>query len=348
MDCKSSENIFLGKKITSWYLLNSRKLPWREGKNPYNIWLSEIILQQTKVVQGISYYHKFTEAFPTVFDLALADEQTVLNMWQGLGYYSRARNLLKTAKIITNDFNGEFPKNAKELSKLPGIGAYTSAAIASICFNEVVPAIDGNAYRVYSRVLGISKDISKYNSLKYFKDIAMNYIKEHQSGIFNQAIMEFGALVCTPKKPKCIICLAQDNCYAFKNNRQSDFPVKTKKIKVKERFFQYFYIINKKNEFLINKRIEDDIWKNMYQFPLKVIKNSDKEQSDFMGYKAELILEMNHKLTHQKLKIQFYKVSLPEKVFRKIAEREDYLVVTFDDYQEYPFPKPIDNFLKTI
>lgn len=348
MNCKSSENIFLEKKLTSWYLLNSRKLPWRKDKNPYNIWLSEIILQQTKVVQGIDYYHKFAETFPTIFDLAKADEQKVLNMWQGLGYYSRARNLLKTANIIANEFNGKFPESAKELSKLPGIGVYTSAAIASICFNEVVPAIDGNAYRVYSRVLGISKDISERNSVKYFKGIAMNYIKKHQSGTFNQAIMEFGALICTPKKPKCTICLAQSSCYAFRNNKQSDFPVKTKKVKVRNRFFQYFYIINKENEFLINKRVENDIWKNLYQLPLKVIENIDKEQGNFMGYKTELVLEGSHKLTHQKLKIQFYKVLLPEKVFRKIAEREDCLLVTFDDYQEYPFPKPIDDFLKTI
>ena len=226
--------------LIKWYLQNKRDLPWRNTIDPYFIWLSEIMLQQTRVAQGMPYFFAFTEAFPTVFDLAKASEQEVLKLWQGLGYYSRARNLHKTAQYVAFELDGKFPDNYKALLSLKGVGDYTAAAIASFSYNEVVPVVDGNVFRVLSRVFDIEADISQPASKKIFQELAMELMPKDHPAIFNQAIMEFGALQCVPKNPDCTICVMNDGCLALKMDKVNQLPVKLKKTKVTNRFFNYF------------------------------------------------------------------------------------------------------------
>ena len=220
------------KNVINWYSDNKRDLPWRHTVNPYFIWLSEIILQQTQVKQGLPYYKSFVKTFPTVYDLAKSDEQTVLKLWQGLGYYSRARNLHFTAKYIVNELGGNFPNSYSEIIKLKGIGDYTASAIASIAFGETTAVVDGNVYRVLSRFFGIETPINSTKGIKEFKALATELIDKREPATFNQAIMEFGAQQCKPKKPYCIICPLQSGCVAFQTNKISELPVKLKKLKV--------------------------------------------------------------------------------------------------------------------
>ncbi|MEY2629135.1 MAG: Adenine glycosylase, partial [Bacteroidota bacterium] len=227
------------KSLIQWYLQNKRDLPWRNTIDPYFIWLSEIMLQQTRVAQGLPYFLRFTEAFPTVFDLAKADEEQVLKLWQGLGYYSRARNLHKTAQQVAFEYNGEFPKSYAELLKLKGIGEYTAAAIASFAYNESVPVVDGNVYRVLSRYFEVETDIASLGAKKEFTQLAAELLPAGEANLFNQAIMEFGALQCVPKNPNCTNCIFSDSCAALQKKKVDQLPVKSKKIKVKTRFFTY-------------------------------------------------------------------------------------------------------------
>ena len=235
------EMIF-SNKLISWYLQNKRDLPWRKTKNPYFVWLSEIMLQQTRVAQGMSYYLKFTETFPTVFDLAKADESTVLKMWQGLGYYSRARNLHATAKHIAFELDGKFPSTYKEIVKLKGIGDYTASAIASICFTEPTAVVDGNVYRVLSRYFGIETPINSSAGNKEFKELAQTLIDTLKPGTYNQAIMDFGAIQCKPKNPICLFCPFSESCVALQKNKIDTLPVKDKKTKVRDRYFNYLVL----------------------------------------------------------------------------------------------------------
>ena len=251
-----------------WYLQNRRELPWRKTKNPYFIWLSEIMLQQTRVAQGMAYYLKFTSTFPTVFDLAKADESTVLKMWQGLGYYSRARNLHFSAKLIANEFNGEFPSTFSEIIKLKGIGDYTASAIASICFDEPTAVVDGNVYRVLSRYFGIKTPINSSAGIKEFKLLAQSLIDKNKAGTFNQAIMDFGALHCKPQNPLCDTCPFSDSCYALEKKLTKELPVKAKKIKVRKRYFNFLVIKTKNNSTILSERKGKGIWQGLYQFPL--------------------------------------------------------------------------------
>lgn len=256
-----SNNIYL------WYHTNKRNLPWRNTNDPYKIWLSEIILQQTRVSQGTNYYLRFTEFFPNVQQLAEANEDEVLKLWQGLGYYSRARNLHSTAKIIVNSYNSIFPDNYNDILKLKGIGPYTAAAIASIAFNLPYPTVDGNIYRLLSRYFGIDTPIDSTNGKKQFQQLAEELISEKEPGMHNQALMEFGALQCTPKSPDCISCPISSSCFAFQKKVVSDLPVKEKRTKQSKRFF-YFYIIDNGTYIYIRKRTANDIWKNLYELPL--------------------------------------------------------------------------------
>ena len=224
--------IFVNQLIR-WYSHQKRDLPWRRTNNPYKIWLSEIILQQTRVNQGMPYYLNFVDKYPTVNDLAAAQEQEVLRLWQGLGYYSRARNLHSCAKMVVGEYDGQFPNKFEELLKLKGIGRYTAAAIASMAFNQVNAVVDGNVYRVLSRVFGLYDDIAETKSAKVFEKLANELIPKDQPGEFNQAIMDFGAIQCTPKSPACAICPLSDSCYAFNKGETEQLPVKTKKVKVK-------------------------------------------------------------------------------------------------------------------
>ena len=271
-------------QIYYWYSKNKRDLPWRKTDEPYKIWISEIILQQTRVKQGNDYYLRFVNYFPNVKKLAEATEDEVLKLWQGLGYYSRARNLHTAAKYIMKELGGKFPETYNGILKLKGVGPYTAAAIASIAFDLPYPAVDGNVYRVLSRYLGISTPIDSEKGKKELWELAFKLVPEKGAGFHNQALMEFGALQCVPQKPDCSNCPVQQNCYAANHKKISELPVKTKKTKQSQRFFYYYYIKYKNYTFL-EKRTKNDIWKNLYQFPLY---ESDHELSE-----KEILSERN-------------------------------------------------------
>ena len=336
--------------LTKWYLQNKRDLPWRNTQNPYFIWLSEIMLQQTRVAQGMPYFYSFTNAFPTVFDLANASEEQVLKLWQGLGYYSRARNLHKTAQFVAFELNGIFPHNYSDLLKLKGVGEYTAAAIASFSYNEAVPVVDGNVFRVLSRYFNIETDISVASAKKEFAALAYELMPKNNPALFNQAIMEFGALQCVPKNPNCESCIFSSSCVALQKKKVSELPVKSKKLKVKKRFFNYLIYIDEEEKTMICKRTEKGIWHNLYEFPL--IETGKEEDFDFISPQILennfidntiiSISEMNiksqiHKLSHQHLHIKFWKVNLKGTIKGGI------------DYQtllSYPFPIVIYNFIE--
>lgn len=253
--------------LFKWYRTNARDLPWRNTINPYHIWVSEVILQQTRVVQGISYYNRFIERFPTIQSLAQANIDDVMKVWQGLGYYTRARNLKAGANQVIEQYNGNLPKTYKELLRIKGIGAYSAAAVASFAFGEAVPAVDGNGYRILSRIFGIFTPIDSGTGKKEFFALANELIPKNESGRFNQALIDFGALQCTPKSPVCSGCPFSVHCYAYKNNLTTVLPIKRKKKPPVERFFYYFLIKHKGHTF-IKRRQEKDIWHSLYEFPM--------------------------------------------------------------------------------
>lgn len=333
--------------LTTWYLVNKRDLPWRNTTNPYHIWLSEIMLQQTRVAQGLPYYIAFTSVFQTVFDLANASEESVLKLWQGLGYYSRARNLHFTAKYIASELNGVFPDNYKDLLKLKGIGEYTAAAIASFSYNEAVPVVDGNVFRVLSRYFNIETDILSASAKKEFTLLASELISKENPALFNQAIMEFGALQCVPKSPNCNVCVFNESCSALQFKKVNLLPVKIKKLKIKNRFLHYLYVFDNKNKTYVNQRLDKGIWQNLYEFPLIETENTvtDDElltliEEKFENIKTITFLENEsiiHKLTHQHLNIKFWKVHL-DTIFDNGLD--------FSDLNKLPFPIVLHNFIK--
>ena len=337
------------KNLTRWYSVNKRSLPWRSTRDPYLIWLSEIILQQTRVNQGLSYYENFVEHFPTVFDLASASEERVLKLWQGLGYYSRARNLHVTAKYIVDHNKGVFPDSYRELIKLKGVGDYTASAIASICYNEKCAVVDGNVYRVLSRVFGIETPINSTVGIKEFKALAQRLLPKAEIGDYNQAIMEFGKPWCKPKNPICKECVLSTNCIAFQTNKIAELPVKTKKLKVSKRYLNFLVVLSENEQILLEKREANGIWKNLYQFPLietershtkkELIANQDFQkiiQSEFSIslYNASDIV---HKLSHQHLYTKFWIVKV--KVHRIGG-------IDISDLRKYPVPILIANFIE--
>ena len=249
-----------------WYEKEHRELPWRNTKEPYNVWLSEIIMQQTRVDQGLAYYLKFLDLFPTVQQLAAATEGEILNAWQGLGYYSRGRNLHYTAKMITTEMEGHFPNNYKELLLLKGVGPYTAAAISSICFNEKQAVVDGNVERFISRYFGVKEAVNESKGKKMISEIANELIIEEHPGDHNQSMMEMGATVCTPKKPKCETCPFSASCYALKNDIVNQLPLKVKKTKVVDRIIDYLVCLNN-DQILMKKRTDKDIWLGLFDFP---------------------------------------------------------------------------------
>jgi len=298
------------RKIISWYEENKRDLPWRLTRNPYQIWLSEIILQQTRVAQGLPYYERFVENFPDVKSLADASENRVLRLWQGLGYYSRARNLHACAKKIAYENKGSFPSTYEELKALPGVGPYTAAAIASMAFGERVAVVDGNVFRVLARIFGIDKDISGNEGKIFFSEKANELIDSERPDIYNQAIMEFGALHCTPKQPKCDSCIFNKACFACQTDQQAILPVKSKRQKIKVRHFTYI-IIERQGRLLMRKRDPGDIWSGLYDFFLvehqRHVK-TEKILSDqhLKGLYPEIISKVyKHILSHQHLMTRF-------------------------------------------
>ena len=256
------------EKILSWYAIHKRELPWRGSRDAYKIWLSEVILQQTRVAQGTPYYLRFVEAFPTVHDLAGASEEKILKLWQGLGYYSRARNLHAAAKTVVKEYNGKFPETYKGLLKLKGVGDYTASAIASICFNEPEPVVDGNVYRVLARYFGVDKAINSSEGIKYFKKLAREVMDTDKIRDYNQGIMEFGAMQCTPKKPDCMFCPLNESCEALQKGRVQELPVKIGKTKVRQRYFNYMVFLDADGNTLLQQRTGKGIWQNLWEFPL--------------------------------------------------------------------------------
>ena len=332
-----------GNNIIKWYEINKRDLPWRLTNDPYKIWLSEVLLQQTRVDQGIGYYNRFIEAYPTVQDLANAKEEEVLNLWQGLGYYSRARNLHFAARQIVNEFMGDFPKSYKEILKLKGVGDYTASAIASICYHEPVAVVDGNVYRVLSRFLKVSTPIDSTEGKKEFKNIAMDLIVGHNPNQFNQGVMELGATICSPKKPKCEECPLNEACMSYAANEMLEYPIKSKKIKQRVRYFNYL-VISDGNHFYIEQRLGKGIWENMFQFPLIETDEELTEWEDKIeGVTLEKVsLPIKHILSHQKIFAKFWEFRVTKSSFNSLS---NWLKVTEEDLEHKPIPKLIDNYI---
>ena len=336
--------------LLQWYTLNKRELPWRGTNNPYFIWLSEIILQQTRVEQGLPYYLKFIKEFPTVTDLAIAQEDKVLKLWQGLGYYSRARNLHFSAKSIVQDYDGLFPKTYNDILNLKGVGTYTAAAISSFAFELPYAVVDGNVIRVLSRIFGVEIPFDTALGKKKYQGLAQNLLDKKKSGENNQAIMEFGAIQCTPKLPRCSSCPFSFNCVAYSTNSIEKFPVKSKKIKVKKRFLNYLLIQNE-NAIILGKRSKG-IWKGLYEFPFieYPTKKSEKtviisnEWIDFFkntDYKIESVSdEFIHKLSHQHIYAKFWTVNVEE------FELKNYFFARNFKLKNYPVARLTDKFLK--
>ena len=327
--------------LIKWYNLNKRNLPWRNTVDPYKIWISEIILQQTRVEQGLPYYNKFILNFPNIIKLSQAKEDKVLKLWQGLGYYSRARNLHFTSKYITEKLNGEFPKNYDGLIKLKGVGKYTASAISSFAYNEKKAVLDGNVFRVLSRYFGVFDPIDSTLGLKLFEEISFKNLPIKNIATYNQSIMEFGALQCKPASPNCELCPLNFNCWAFLNNKISSLPVKNKKIIKKERFFNFIVLANEKFVF-IEKRIKNDIWKNLYQFPL--FEDSDlnfKPAKDLV--KNGVLLKktkIKHILTHQRLNVVFWHYNV-----NKLEKNKKYKTIEIKKIDQYPVPKIVENYI---
>lgn len=345
----------ISKKLIRWYEQNARDLPWRNSLDPYKIWLSEIILQQTRVAQGLPYYQKFVEAFPTVFDLAKSSEQKILKLWQGLGYYSRARNLHQAARQIVKDYKGVFPKEYNELKKLKGVGDYTAAAIASFCFNKTHAVVDGNVYRVLSRLFAVETPIDSTGGKKEFALLANELIDKKAPGKYNQAIMEFGATYCTPSNPNCQECIFNDKCLSGVAGKAGNYPVKSAKTKTKTRYFEYFFLKQKQNTF-IEKRIGKDIWKNLYQLPVLEFSQKPSKQVVLRELQKEILKSSlknftiqkisshkKHQLSHQTIMARFWQIRLD-----KIYSMSSYKQVTIKSIKKYPFPVLINNRLQEI
>jgi A/G-specific adenine glycosylase len=337
-------------ELVKWYNENKRDLPWRHTTNAYIIWLSEVILQQTRVEQGLPYFNRFVEAYPTVSDFAAADETEILRLWQGLGYYSRGRNMLKTARIVQQEYGGKFPTKYDDLLKLTGIGEYTAAAIASFAANEARAVVDGNVNRVIARYFGISEPINSTTGKKIFQTTANDLLNRKNPALHNQAMMEFGAILCKPKNPACGICPVRTGCYAFTHNATTALPVKINKVKIKQRYFNYF-LITDDDTILMNKRAENDIWANMYDLPmietpapftpdeLLIIPDVVKYFGD--NIKVTAVSEFKkHVLTHQHLYIRFINLAI-----QPIAIRPNWVFIKVEKLKKAPLPKPIFIFL---
>ena len=325
MDWQSDPNETVpafSETLLTWYHRHRRDLPWRHTRDPYPIWLSEVILQQTRVAQGLPYYRRFLEAYPTVQDLAAADERDLLRLWQGLGYYSRARNLHQTARLIAGHYGGQFPDRYADLLRLKGIGTYTAAAIASFAFGEKVAVVDGNVFRVLARIFGITEDITTTAARKTFAALANRLIQPTDDpASFNQGLMEFGAIQCTPVAPDCLLCPFQSRCVAFQTGRQHLLPVKARKAPVRERFFNYL-VVEQAGRLAFNERRTRDVWQHLYDFPLVETDEPAENFRYFSDLPTSLewlkersvhgeAVERTHLLSHQRIRAKFWRVTVP-------------------------------------
>lgn len=344
----ASRESTIRRRLLGWFTVNKRELPWRENRDPYRIWLSEIIMQQTRVAQGTPYYIRFIKQFPTVVDLANASEQEVLRLWQGLGYYSRARNLHATAKSIVSSFDGKFPDKFKQVVDLKGIGDYTAAAILSIAYGQPYAALDGNVYRVLSRLYADDLPVNASTAKKHYQLLADNLLDQKNPGDFNEAMMEFGATICNPKNPLCEECPLQSHCLAFALGKVSELPRKEASRPVRERWFHYFFIHTPKGLYL-SQRKPGDIWQGLYDLPLvekgdaSALTTKDLKAFNFpVPKKLKLLHAIRHQLSHQILLISFYEVKLAKEE-KSLSEK--YSFVKFDVLDDYPLPKPVERLL---
>jgi len=345
---------FIAFKLIEWYKVHRRILPWRDISDPYLIWISEIILQQTRVVQGLDYYNRFIERFPDVHSLSVADEQDVLKYWQGLGYYSRARNLHAAARYIESHFDGKFPKDYKAILSLKGIGEYTAAAIASFAFNAPYPVVDGNVFRFLSRFFAIEEPIDTNKGKKLFTELAGQIMDQPQAGLFNQAIMEFGAMQCTPASPECSLCPFESQCSAYASGKVNHFPVKRNKTKIKTLYLYYFHI-RTGNHIHLRKQKEKGIWQNLYEFP-RIESEIPLEWEELIGtddFKSlfpsvepahfRLVLKnQKHVLTHRILYACFYEVKIEEPP----ESWTQFIVVPSEHIDEYPIHRLMQIYLE--
>ena len=342
-------------RLLQWYEVHKRSLPWRESKDPYEIWISEIILQQTRVDQGMAYYLRFIQQFPNALSLAEAEEKDVLKLWQGLGYYSRARNLHAAAKTILTEYKGHFPESYLEIKSLRGIGDYTAAAIASFAFKLAYPVIDGNVIRVISRLYGIDSPIQASETKKAIQKIAEELIDKTAPDTYNQAIMEFGALQCTPHNPSCENCIFNMDCIAFNTGRVSELPKKKKVIKKRHRYFDYA-VMKLGEKFILKKRTDKDIWENMYDFPL--LENTqmpdsfaleqiftEDQTSCFSPVFEKTSTWKTHILSHQKIHARFHEYRIKE---CNTSLPENWEITELDKIENYPVPKLIEHYLNGL
>ena len=337
-------------QLVKWYKHNKRDLPWRKNKDPYSVWISEIILQQTRVEQGLPYFEAFSKTYPTVFDLATATEEEVLKLWQGLGYYSRARNLHVTAKYIVEKLNGEFPKSYDGLIRLKGIGPYTAAAIASFCYDEPRAVVDGNVYRVLARIFGIHTPINSSLGIKEFQQLADEFLDRRKPSTHNQAMMEFGSQQCKPKAALCEKCFFNEKCYAYQKNAVAEFPVKEKKLKIKKRTLHYYVILDAQQRTVLQKRTQKGIWQNLYDFPLieqdgqPSIEDITKllAQNDIYALTKHWVWNdepVMHKLSHRELTVYFTLLEVED----DLSKHKD--AVLWSELQSYAVPVLIENFI---
>ena len=323
------------KTILNWYAINGRELPWRQTTNPYAIWLSEVTMQQTRIAQGTAYWERFMKRWPNVHELAKATEDEVLREWQGLGYYSRARNLHKAAQQIVG--LGRFPQTYKELKQLKGIGEYTAAAISSISFAEPVAVVDGNVYRVFARYFGIDTPIDSTEGKKVFKAMAQEYLPKEAPAAYNQGLMDFGAIQCTPTSPNCEVCPLIDTCFAANNNKVADLPVKAKKTKQRERHFSFIYI-RCNGETAIRRRGAGDIWQGLWELPTKELLGNAIENATLIKKNVK------HILTHQIIFADFYllETNVPPTL------PADYIWIKESEIERYALPRLIDLLVKSL
>ncbi|MBW7676761.1 A/G-specific adenine glycosylase [Chryseobacterium chendengshani] len=334
---RKSDFLHIGTQLLKWYDKNARDLPFRSTKDPYKIWICEIVFQQTRIAQGLNHYNNFIKRFPDVQTLADAKEDEVLLYWKGLGYYSRAINIHKAAQQIINDYDGIFPSEYNEILKLKGVGKYTAAAVSSICFEGKIPAVDGNFYRVLSRVFADDFDVSNSKAFNYFSELA-HLIMPENVGDFNQAMMDLGSEICKPRNPLCGECPLNKDCLAFSLNKISKFPVKTKKVKATDLELKY-YFVHRNGEFLIQQRKDDFIWKKLFEFPLEI--------SDELIPFIKSAKTINHKLTHKNLCIKIFNVEVDsEQAWKNFTFQNDYMITNVENSHERSFPKPLENYIQ--
>ncbi|MES1215220.1 MAG: A/G-specific adenine glycosylase [Bacteroidota bacterium] len=333
---------------------NDRKMPWKGERDPYKIWLSEIILQQTRVQQGLSYYNKFIKTFPDIHKLAKAPDKVIFKMWEGLGYYTRCRNLIISARYISKELDGKFPDSYETIRSLKGIGPYTAAAISSFAFDLPYAVVDGNVFRVLSRVFGIDKPIDSTEGKSFFSKLANELLDKKHSAVYNQALMDFGAIICKPALPLCANCILKKNCIAFLKDRVNVLPVKEKSIRIKNRWF-YYLVMEYKNEIIIRQRASKDIWQQLNEFPLVEMKkhtSPDKiiqvaEGKGWLQDKKYEIVSISplirQKLSHQLISGQFIKIRLS----KKIRLEKDNLWIKKNRINQLAFPKFINQYLRS-